>query len=307
MKQLLSIQAIRGIAVLGVVAFHSLSVERKYSGGDLILPDFFSFGQSGVDLFFVISGFVMVTVTKGRFGRSGEMMRFLWGRFSRIYPTYWLYFFLTAAIFFIKPSWVNSSQGQHVQLVSSFFLLPGNQLPLVMVAWSLIHELWFYLVFAVLLLLHECLLLPALLSWGTIIIVINLVFSVGDFPPAARIALHPYSLEFIIGALVAIAISKDSVPHLPARHASILISLVLLVGIPAVYALDIIKQEGLLRVVTLSLIHISILRAARECLRRVPLERKLRLLGVRVSTLATRADEDDPSEPRQGELDLTKR
>lgn len=51
----------------------------------------------------------------------------------------------------------------------------------------------------------------------------------------------------------------------------------------------------------------DILRAARECLRRVPLERKLRLLGVRVSTLATRADEDDPSEPRQGELDLTKR
>ena len=48
----------------------------------------------------------------------------------------------------------------------------------------------------------------------------------------------------------------------------------------------------------------DILRAARECLRRVPLERKLRLLGVRVGTLTMRTDEDDRTEPQQGELDL---
>lgn len=281
MKQLLSIQAIRGIAVLGVVAFHSLSVERKYSGGDVLLPDFFSFGQSGVDLFFVISGFVMVTVTRGRFARSGEMMRFLWGRFSRIYPTYWFYFLLTAAILFLKPSWVNSSQGQQDQLVSSFLLLPGNQLPLVMVAWSLIHELWFYLVFAVLLLFHERLLLPSLLSWSAIIIVINLLFPAGDFSPAARIAFHPYSLEFIIGALVAIVISKNSVPHLSARHAGVLISLVLSVGIPAVYVLDIVRHEGLLRVGTMGslygLLVLSVMTL--EKLNRLILPKSLQFIG----------------------------
>ena len=134
MNKLPSLQALRGIAVLGVVAFHSLSIEQKYSGGDILLPDLLRVGQSGVDLFFVISGFVMVTVTEGRFERSSEIMWFLWGRITRIYPTYWFYFLLTAAVFLVKPNWVNSSQGHQTQLISSFLLLPSNQLPLVMIA-----------------------------------------------------------------------------------------------------------------------------------------------------------------------------
>lgn len=247
MNKLLSIQALRGIAVLGVVAFHSLSIENKYSGGDFLLPEFLRFGQSGVDLFFVISGFVMVTVTQGRFARGGEMMRFIWGRFTRIFPTYWFYFLLTAAIFLIKPSWVNASQGHQVQLLSSFFLLPSDQLPLVMVAWSLIHELWFYMVFSVLLKFHERLLLPSLLLWSAIISIVNLIYTVTGLSAAARIVLHPYSLEFIIGALVAIFISKCEISKLTSRSAISLIVVVLSIGFPVIYSFDLLKQEGLLR------------------------------------------------------------
>ena len=150
--KLRSIQALRGIAVLGVVAFHVALVEGKYSGGDRLLPDFLRFGETGVDLFFVISGFVMVTVAQGRFGGTRELPRFLWSRITRIYPTYWFYFFITLAVFLVKPEWVNASEENQAQLVTSFLLLPSEQLPLVMVGWSLIHELWFYLVFAGLLL-----------------------------------------------------------------------------------------------------------------------------------------------------------
>jgi peptidoglycan/LPS O-acetylase OafA/YrhL len=96
--KLRSIQALRGIAVLGVVAYHALAVERKYSGGDRLLPDFLSFGQTGIDLLFVISGFVIVTVTQGRFGGIRELPRFLWSRITRIYPTYWFYFLITLRI-----------------------------------------------------------------------------------------------------------------------------------------------------------------------------------------------------------------
>ena len=247
MNKLLSIQALRGIAVLGVIAFHSLLIEKKYSGGDLLLPDFLLIGQSGVDLFFVISGFVMVTVTKGRFARSGEMTRFLWGRLTRIYPTYWIYFFLTFAIFLIKPSWVNSTQGHQFQFVSSFLLLPGNQLPLVMVAWSLIHELWFYLVFAVLLRFHERLLLPSLLLWGATVTIVNLFVTVAGLSVGARIALHPYSLEFIIGALVAIYIYREHISKFSARIAILIITLVLSVGLPIVYAFDVLKPDRTIR------------------------------------------------------------
>ena len=246
MNQFLSIQALRGIAVIGVVVFHSLSIEQKYSGGDLLLPEFLRLGQSGVDLFFVISGFIMVNVTTGRFARSGEVMRFLWGRLTRIYPTYWFYFFLTAAIFLIKPNWVNSSQGHQVQFISSFLLLPGNQLPLVMVAWSLIHELWFYLVFAILLNFHERLLLPSLFLWGVLVTIINLLFDITDFSVGVHIVLHPYSLEFVIGALVAIFISKKRVPETSARSAVLIIALFLSVGIPIVYAFDVLEQESII-------------------------------------------------------------
>lgn len=202
-----SIQALRGVAVLGVVAFHLLSVEKKYSGGDRLLPDFLILGQAGVDLFFVISGFVMVSVTKGHFGRNHEVVRFLWGRFTRIYPTYWLYFFLTLGVYLVKPMWVNALYGHHAELISSFFLLP-NQHPLVMVSWSLSHELWFYSVFAVLLNLKEKWLLPALLVWGGIIAIANTFVMIAELPISARLVLHPYSLEFIAGALVAIFLSS---------------------------------------------------------------------------------------------------
>lgn len=281
MNKWLSIQALRGIAVLGVVAFHSLTIEQKYSGGDLLLPDFLRLGQSGVDLFFVISGFVMVIVTKGRFARSGEMMRFLWGRLTRIYPTYWFYFFLTVAIFLIKPNWVNTSQGHQAHFVSSFLLFPSNQLPLVIVAWSLIHELWFYLVLAVLLRFHEHLLLPSLFLWGAIVTIVNLLVTVADLPTGIRISLHPYSLEFITGALVALIISKEHIPKLSARNAILIISLVLSVGLPLIYAFDVLKQESLLRVSIISTLYgfLVLSVATLEKLNKLTVPKSLQFIG----------------------------
>lgn len=142
-KKIEAVQGLRGVAALAVGAIHATAIERKYSAGDVLLPEWFRFGASGVDLFFVISGFVMVTVTRGRFGRINEVLRFLWGRVTRIYPTYWFYFFITLAVLLWQPSWVDTSLPQHVNLWASFLLLPTDTLPLVMVAWSLVNELWF--------------------------------------------------------------------------------------------------------------------------------------------------------------------
>ena len=247
MNKWLSIQALRGVAVLGVVAFHLMSIEKKYSGGDLILPDFLSLGQSGVDLFFVISGFVMVSVTMGRFAHDRETRRFLWGRFSRIYPTYWFYFFLTAVVYLIKPEWVNSLYGHQAELLSSFLLLPTQQ-PLVIVAWSLSHELWFYLIFAVLLRFNEKWLLPSLLVLGGIVVIANAFLSIADLSAGVRIALHPYSLEFIIGAFVAIFLSsKHSRPFSPCISWLVIIVLPV-VGLPLVYVFDVLREASILRV-----------------------------------------------------------
>lgn len=199
----------RAVAVLAVVLFHMQTVETKYSGGDTLLPAFFEAGQLGVDLFFVISGFVMVTVTRGRFGGAGEIPRFLWHRLTRIYPTYWFYYALVLTVFLIQPSWVNSAQGNQADLWQSFLLYPTDRLPLVMVAWSLTHELWFYLVFALFMLGPESHLKYWLTIWACAIVASNLLLEVGTMPAPLRVVVHGYSLEFILGAGVAMLTTCD--------------------------------------------------------------------------------------------------
>ena len=242
-----SIQALRGMAVVGVLAYHSQLIERKYSQGDTILPELIQLGQTGVDLFFVISGFIMVAVTRGRFGRKGEVARFLWNRVTRIYPTYWFYMLLTLAIFIIKPMWVNATQGHDAALISSFLLLPSQKLPLLMVAWSLIHEVWFYLVFAILIRAGESNLPRWLLCWAAVVTTSNLFMRVDELSPHLHIALHPYSIEFIIGALASIITHKKSSGILSPRQAGLVIAAILLVGIPLVVEFDVFKNADLYR------------------------------------------------------------
>jgi len=86
-KRLDHIQALRGIAALMVVVSHLLIIERKYSV-DQILGEWAVFGMAGVDLFFVISGFIMVYVMWDRPRGVKASAEFLWGRASRIYPLY---------------------------------------------------------------------------------------------------------------------------------------------------------------------------------------------------------------------------
>ncbi|MDD3813173.1 MAG: acyltransferase [Desulfocapsaceae bacterium] len=248
MNKWFSIQALRGLAVLGVVLFHLMTIEKKYSGGDLFLPEFLTLGQSGVDLFFVISGFVMVSITQGRDNNSGGVSRFLWSRLSRIYPTYWVYLILTAAVFFIKPDWVNSSQNHQTTFFSAILLLPDYHRPFVMVAWSLIHELWFYTMFAIFLKFNPRYLLPSLVVWGLIITIASTVTSTANLSPGARIVLHPYSLEFIIGAFAAIFTTSKYFDTLSIRLSFISIVIIPMAGLPLIYAFNILKNEGLMRV-----------------------------------------------------------
>ncbi|SDY51841.1 acyltransferase family protein [Pseudomonas salomonii] len=203
MHKISSLQAARGLAALAVIAFHSIFINAKYVTGATWLPDMFVFGQTGVDLFFVISGFVMVLASASKFGFRGEVYNFLKGRFLRIYPVYWIYFFAVLLVFLLKPGMVNSSQGGEVNIVNSFLLLPDANLPLVMVAWSLIHEVWFYLVFAFILLLPRRLVPLAFVVWLCAIISVSVLYT-GSVNPYLRVIKHEFSVEFILGALAGI-------------------------------------------------------------------------------------------------------
>ena len=203
MKKINNIQSLRGFAVLFVVFFHLFIVENKYSGFNTLLPTTLQFGAFGVDLFFVISGFVIVTVTRGKFQSVKQSLRFLYHRFTRIYPLYWIYSLLALAVFLVQPAWVNNSQGNQINILESFLLLPSNILPLVQVGWTLIHEVYFYLVyFLVFLFLPETLLVYAVGGWGLVIIMANL--SIKVLNPYLSLIFSPLTIEFLSGCILAV-------------------------------------------------------------------------------------------------------
>ena len=63
------------------------------------------------------------------------------------------------------PGTVNTTHG-NVGILNSFFLLPSHKTPLVLVAWSLVYELFFYLVFAVLLNFNKKVMVAGLICWS---------------------------------------------------------------------------------------------------------------------------------------------
>src|SRR5580693_8161949 len=111
-RRLMGVQALRGIAACGVVVCHMTPFETKYLSGPAVTPAACLYGMAGVDLYFVLSGFIITTMCLGHFGRPGEAGKFLKRRFLRIYPTYWVWCAAVLAVFVMHPSTVNSSHGR---------------------------------------------------------------------------------------------------------------------------------------------------------------------------------------------------
>ena len=139
-----SIRYLRGAAALLVVFQHVALKGRQFSNDPL---SFFRFGHGGVDIFFIISGFIMChTCSKGRAAEAGPL-DFLKRRAARILPLYWLLTLLALLVFVWNPSLVNSESGD-TRLVASFFLLPTDGHYLVANGWTLAYEFYFYFIFA---------------------------------------------------------------------------------------------------------------------------------------------------------------
>ena len=127
-----SVQMLRAVAAMLVVLFH-----LKWSGN----------GYTGVDLFFVISGFIMGTV-----GTSDRPSTFLLKRVIRIVPLYWLVTFAMCALSLI-PGLMRNFDFTLADLLRSLLFIPyesqsGDIWPLVVPGWTLNFEMFFYALFA---------------------------------------------------------------------------------------------------------------------------------------------------------------
>jgi peptidoglycan/LPS O-acetylase OafA/YrhL len=205
-----TIQTLRGVAALMVAIAHLHSVENRFGGAPL-LGNWALAGFGGVDLFFVISGFVMVWVTRADQGKPAALPGFWFARLARIYPLWWLVLSALVAVWMVKPEWVYSSHDSSPELWKSYLLVPDKELPLHAVGWTLIHELWFYLAFGLMLLLPARWFPAALAVWAIVTAATAFVWPTPENPYVALIR-HPLTLEFILGAVVGLLAQRRVFP-----------------------------------------------------------------------------------------------
>lgn len=138
-----SVQYLRGVAACMVLLEHIGHKSAQHSSN--VLSGWHA-GGAGVDLFFLISGFIMCHTMLEKHQQPNAAVSFLWRRVLRIIPLYWFVTCLALVPYFLMPSQVNSSGGS-TDLFSSFFLLPTSGVYLVANGWTLSYEFLFYALF----------------------------------------------------------------------------------------------------------------------------------------------------------------
>lgn len=195
---LVQLQYLRAIAALMVVYFHAILQLAKVNPA--IDATSFIYGETGVDIFFVLSGFVMWLTTSGRNMTPVDFAR---KRVKRIVPLYWLATLFSAAVALVAPSLLKSTAFDLPHLMASLLFIPWINpvdptmiVPVIVPGWTLNYEMFFYFVFALLLPIREDYRLPALFgAFAAILIVCHLL----PETTATKFYGQPIILEFLAG------------------------------------------------------------------------------------------------------------
>lgn len=213
-----NIQALRGIAVLLVIFYHLTGVQIKSSTA-YALPESLQFGAIGVDLFFLISGFLMMTITRDTRTGLASSTQFMKRRLLRIYPIYWAVSIPVAYLLFFSSRdllvnlRLNPDAARYISdlpnyLLKSALLFPQVNLPPLTISWTLIHEVYFYCVFGLLLLLPQRTHGSLLLAWSIITLIFWYILKPSQYQPIRYLLFNPLTLEFTAGCLLAAVLTK---------------------------------------------------------------------------------------------------
>ncbi|CAM4433809.1 MAG: hypothetical protein LEGION0398_MBIBDBAK_01362 [Legionellaceae bacterium] len=151
MQKLNTIETLRGIAALLVVVFHATQFTAMLYSKPL--HNIFMFGYAGVEFFFVLSGFIIFYSHSKDIGNPSKISIYLKKRFIRIFPLFWLITLCSLIINYFVPIDFLVFTDEPIKVLKSLSLyLQEDREPVLGVAWTLKTEVYFYLIFALLIL-----------------------------------------------------------------------------------------------------------------------------------------------------------
>jgi exopolysaccharide production protein ExoZ len=207
--EIVGIQYLRGFAVIGVVLSHATTVVAfdKYFGGPAAFRGVLGWGGVGVELFYVISGFIIVAVSlrPETLEPRWTISEFIWRRFARIIPLMWL-----AVISYSCLHYLGRGSADLSPMLRTMVLWPIGQLEPIPL-WSLRQEWLFYLLFSVAM-LHTQRRTWVLVAWFISPAIVGLfrseVASGSTLGWALWVFSNPTNVEFGFGFLIGLAYLK---------------------------------------------------------------------------------------------------
>ncbi|RWM83674.1 MAG: acyltransferase [Mesorhizobium sp.] len=197
-----NVQVMRAIAATLVVWVHT----QELIVTDVLPHWLRSFGYGGVDLFFVISGFIMVRTTQNKNIRPIQFYR---KRILRVAPLYAFFTMLVVILSASMPDVLKSTQIEFSKIAKSLVFIPFEKTPdslypIYYLGWTLNYEMFFYSIFAVALLLPKRARLMAITA--VIVSLAGIGNSIGglsDYGVAAFFYTRPILMDFVLGVLTA--------------------------------------------------------------------------------------------------------
>ena len=233
------IQALRAGAAMAVAITHILHDALQLSPGNTLLQRLYTATPwgAGVEVFFVISGFVIAYSSRGLFAQQGAWRHFLARRLSRIVPLYWAMTSLFLLQLWLLPGAIHGTVGGLAYILKSYAFIPaarpdGVVQPAFGLGWTLNCEMFFYAVFTPFLLLRQR---AAVLATVTCLTLFVLAGAYIGLPSVVlRFWSQPIILEFCAGMVLALLAGRLTLP----------MSLRLLLAMLALLALHLHPHEG---------------------------------------------------------------
>ena len=198
----------RGVASLMVFCIHVL-VTAPNMGVDNLSWYYYPLGCAGVDIFFVISGFIITIVAPKSASQASPAIHFAVRRIIRVYPVYWVVFFIAVVMsnfIFLSPPAVEPRP----LWMKAFLLTLFNDK--ILAAWTLVFEVYFYFVVTILLIIFRKYIYISIVVWG-ILSLIAILYASWFLPLWLwTIPVCPLIIEFLFGILVATALKKGYLP-----------------------------------------------------------------------------------------------